>query len=79
MGFSRQEYWSGLLFPPPGDLPKPGIEPRSLALQVDALTSEPPGKPLDQPRQHIKKQRHYFANKGPSSQGYGFSRSHVLM
>ena len=34
---------------------------------------------LDQPRQHIKKQRHYFANKGPSSQGYGFSSSHVWM
>ena len=33
----------------------------------------------DQPRQHIKKQRHYFANKGPSSQGYGFSSSHVWM
>ena len=33
----------------------------------------------DQPRQHIKKQRCYFANKGPSSQGYGFSSSHVLM
>ena len=45
MGFSRQEYWSGLPFPSPGDLPDPGIEPRSPALQVDALTSEPPGKP----------------------------------
>ena len=45
MGFSRQEYWSGLLFPSPGDLPDPGIELRSPALQVDALTSEPPGKP----------------------------------
>ena len=44
MGFSRQEYWSGLLFPSPGDLPDPGIEPRSPALQADALTSEPPGK-----------------------------------
>ena len=33
----------------------------------------------DQPRQHIKKQRHYFVNKGPSSQGYGFSSSHVWM
>ena len=43
MGFSRQEYWSGLPFPSPGDLPNPGIEPRSLALQADALTSEPPG------------------------------------
>ena len=46
MGFSRQEYWSGLPFPSPGDLPNPGIEPRSPALQADALTSEPPGKPL---------------------------------
>ena len=44
MGFSRQEYWSGLPFLSPGDLPDPGIEPRSPALQADALTSEPPGK-----------------------------------
>ena len=44
-GFSRQEYWSGLPFPSPGDLPDPGIEPRSPALQADALTFEPPGKP----------------------------------
>ena len=41
MGFSRQEYWSGLPFPSPGDLPDPGIEPRSPAFQADALTSEP--------------------------------------
>ena len=46
MGFSRQEYWSGLPFPSPGDLPDPGIEPRSPVLQADALTSEPPGKPF---------------------------------
>ena len=46
VGFSRQEYWSGLPFPSPGDLPNPGIEPRSPALQADALTSEPPGKGL---------------------------------
>ena len=46
MGFSGQEYWSGLPFPSPGDLPDPGIEPRSPAFQADALTSEPPGKPL---------------------------------
>ena len=45
MGFSRQEYWSGLPFPSSGDLPDPGIEPRSPALEADALTSEPPGKP----------------------------------
>ena len=42
MGFSRQEYWSGLPCPPPEDLPDPGIEPRSPALQADSLPSEPP-------------------------------------
>ena len=46
MGFPRQEYWSGLPFPSPGDLPDAGIEPRSPTLQADALPSEPPGKPL---------------------------------
>ena len=45
VGFSRQEYWSGLPFPSPGDLPNPGIEHQSPALQADALPSEPPGKP----------------------------------
>ena len=44
MGFSQQEYWSGLPFPPPGDLPDPGIEPMSPALQADSLPSEPSGK-----------------------------------
>ena len=42
MGFSSKEYWSGLPFPSPGDLPNPGIEPRSPALYADALPSEPP-------------------------------------
>ena len=46
MGFYRQEYWSGLPFPSPGDLPDPGIKPRSPAFQADSLTSEPPGKPF---------------------------------
>ena len=46
IGFSRQEYWNGLPFPSPGDLPDPGTEPWSSALQADALPSEPPGKPL---------------------------------
>ena len=45
MEFSKQEYWSGLPLPPPGDLPDPGIEPGSPALQVDSLPSEPLGKP----------------------------------
>ena len=45
MGFPRQEYWSGLQCPPPGDLPHPGIEPRFPALQMDSLSSEPPWKP----------------------------------
>ena len=47
MGFPRQEYWSGLPFPSPGDLPDPGIEPGSAALQADSLPSEPPGKTSD--------------------------------
>ena len=45
-GFSRQNHWSGLSCPPPGDLPNPGMEPRSPASKVDSLPSEPPGKSL---------------------------------
>ena len=45
MEFSRQEYWSGLPCPSPGDLPDPGIEPGCPVLQADSLPSEPPGKP----------------------------------
>ena len=44
-GFSRPEYWSGLPCPPPGDLPSPGVKPRSPALQADSLPPESPGKP----------------------------------
>ena len=44
-GVLQAKYWSGLPFPSPGDLPDPGIEPRSPTLQAGALTSEPPGKP----------------------------------
>ena len=44
MGFSRQEYWSRLPFPPPGDLSDPGIEPGSPALEVDSLLTELQGK-----------------------------------
>ena len=45
MEFSRPDYWSGLPFPSPGDLPNPGIEPRSSTLQVNSLPAEPQGKP----------------------------------
>jgi len=45
MEFSRQEYWSGLPFPSPGDLPDPRIKPGFPALQADTLPSEPPGNP----------------------------------
>ena len=44
MGFSRQEYWSGLPFPPPGDLPDPGLQTASPALAGEFFTTEPPGK-----------------------------------
>ena len=50
VGFSRWEYWSGLPFPSPGDLPDPRIEPRSLALQADSFQAELSGKPLWWPR-----------------------------
>ena len=53
MGFSRQEYWSEVPFPSPGDLPDPGIEPRSSALQADVLTSEPPGKQQKSPKPEL--------------------------
>ena len=64
MGFSRQEYWSGLPFPSPGDLPDPGIEPRSPTLQADALTSEPCNSVLRQeswtnPRARFSFQSHH--------------------
>ena len=45
MGFPRQEYWSGLSFPSPGDLPNPGIKPKSPVLAGQFFTTEPPGKP----------------------------------
>ena len=60
MGFSRQEYWSGLPFPSPGVLPDPGIEPRSPALQADSLPTELWGKPhcgLIYPKSHKQGQR----------------------
>ena len=62
MGFSRQEYWNVLPFPSPGDLLDPGIEPRSPALQAEALTSEPPGKPVKHIR-NIKLFASFFLDK----------------
>ena len=55
MEFSRQEYWSGLPFPSPGDLPDPGIEPGSPELRADTLSSEPPGNPYGYEGWIIKK------------------------
>ena len=55
MGFSRQEYWSGLPLPSPGYLPDSGNEPRCPTLQADALTSVPPGKPLNTRIQSLRK------------------------
>ena len=55
MEFSRQEYWSGLPFPSPEDLPDPGIESRSPTLQANALPSEPPRKPREMSRLQIRR------------------------
>ena len=54
-GFSRQEYWSGLPCPSPGDLLNPGIEPRSPSLKADSLPCEPPGKPIPALRNNLEK------------------------
>ena len=53
--------------------------PKSLQMVTAAKTITPWKESYDQPRQHIKEQKHYFVNKGPSSQGYGFSSSHVWL
>ena len=52
VGFSRREYWSGLTFPPPGDLPHPGIEPRPPVLQAGSLPSEAPPNTMDRTKFH---------------------------
>ena len=60
-GFSEQKYWNGLLFPPPGELPDPGIEPRSPALADGFSTTEQPGKSSSLgPRQQFSAQLHLF-------------------
>ena len=71
MEFSRQEYWSGLPFPSPGDLPDPGIKPRSSTLQADALPSEPPGKSKKVQMTLFTKQK---SNHIYSKQTYGYQR-----
>ena len=68
MGFSRQEYWSRVPFPPPGDHPNSGIKPGSPALQVDSLPSEPPGKPRITGRA-LKKYRCPGSNPRPVKPG----------
>ena len=60
MGFSRQEYWSGLPFPSPGDLPNPGIETGASALQAHSLLSEPPDV-MEKPKQMLLSAQ-YFNN-----------------
>ena len=67
MRFSRQEYWSGLPFPSPGDLPNPGIKPRSPALQADSLPSEPPGKPTLSVRCLVMAKTQFLFSKSLSS------------
>ena len=65
MGFSRQEYWMGWPFPSPGDLPSPGIEPGSPALQADSLLSKPPGKPKHSQGDSITKALRHTVRKQP--------------
>ena len=62
MEFSRQEYWSGLPFTSPGDLPDPGMEPGSPALQMDSLPSEPPGNVFNVFGETLTTQTSYIKN-----------------
>ena len=71
--FSRQEYWSGLSFPSPGDLPDPGIELGSPALQADALPSEPPGR--HQINIYFKGGLVEMREEGRSRRGYNVTKS----
>ena len=79
LGFSRQEHWSGLPFPPPMHESEKWKWSRSVVSNSSwPPDSSLPGSSIHRiSRQHIKKQRHYFANKGPSSQSYGFYNTHV--
>ena len=79
MGFSRQEYyWSGLLFPSLGDLPDPGFEPRSPALQADALSSEPPAKPRRGVISKGESRRRELQSAQTSAKFYFFNLANVL-
>ena len=66
MEFSRPEYWSGYSFPSPGDLPSPGIKPRSPALQVDSLPVEPQGKPKNTGVGSLSLLQQIFLTKEPN-------------
>ena len=77
MGFSRQEYWCGLPFPSPGDLPAPGIKPRSPALEADALTSEPPGK-RSVGKSAQNEQSYTYWEYGPEQLFWETISSHIL-
>ena len=59
-GLSRQEYWSGLPCPTPGNIPNPGIKPRSSTLQADSLPAEPPGKPKNTGEDSLSRLQGYF-------------------
>ena len=80
MGFFRQEYWSGQPFPSPGDLPNPGFDPWSPALQVDSLQSEPPGKPRDNGREAERPDKEMRSDQMRIRDQWGvFEQGHGMM
>ena len=79
MEFSRQEYWSGLPFPSPGNLPDPGIEPGSPSLKADALLSEHQGSPITNLDSILKSRDITLSTKVHIVKDYGFSSGHVWM
>ena len=77
MGFSREKYWNGLPFPSPGDLPDPGIEPRSPALKADSFPSEPPGNPIL--CWVLPKNNYSLFSSNICSQGWGVSKKRRVL
>ena len=71
MGFSKQEYWSGLPFTPPGDLPDPGIKPTSPALAGEFFITEPPGKSQVEGETRIKKEQNGMVEGGKAGEKSG--------
>ena len=79
LGFPRQEYWRGLPFPSPGDLPDPGVKPTSLALAGGLFTTEPPGKLLSMMPKHYTLEKKFESEDKGHKLGEGLNAHRILV